>query len=97
MQPPKVTKGFTYFKHIQAIRHAGGRFYVTNCQPWAVPASCTRQDCPIRALSLPPEAQENDHLMECDPPGLLADLILMIHRTQEPTRLKRPDESEETE
>lgn len=94
MQAPKLTKGFIYLKHLQAIRQAGGRFYVTNCHPWAIPADCTRQDCPIRQQALPPQAEENDHLMECDPPGLLADLIIMIYRTQEPTQLKPPENEE---
>jgi hypothetical protein len=65
---------------LREIMAAGG-FYVTDCRPQAIKPGCERWDCPMRSLAIPPEAKEEDYLIECDPPGHLADLLLMIRAT----------------
>lgn len=78
-----VSKAYRYRQHIKEMI-AWGSWYITNCQPQSIPAECNRLDCPMRQLALPPEADEDDYLMECDPPGFLADLLIMVQSTAAP-------------
>lgn len=79
---------------------ANGGYYVTDCQPWAIKADCTRQDCPMRTQALPPEAQPHDLLLQCDPPGELADLLIRLQAaaffpSPKPTQLNDGDNEHE--
>ncbi|GIK42372.1 MAG: hypothetical protein BroJett011_62050 [Chloroflexota bacterium] len=91
-----MTQRMTPYQKRQLLREimlAGG-FYVTDCRPQAIKAGCERWDCPMRALAIPPEADENDRLLECDPPGHLADLLLLLKATTpylHPSRQDRND------
>lgn len=78
----QVPKGYRYRQYLAGMRAAGGRFYVRNCQPQSIPAECSRLDCPMRRLAMPPEAHAGDYLLECDPPGFLADLLIMVRAGQ---------------
>lgn len=78
----QVPKGYRYRQYLAGMRAAGGRFYVRNCQPQSIPAECSRLDCPMRRLAMPPEAQAGDYLLECQPPGDLADLLIMVRAGQ---------------
>lgn len=82
---------------LREIITAGG-FYVTDCRPQAIKDGCERLDCPMRSLAIPPEAQETDYLMECAPPGQLADLLLMLRAVSpqhlHPSRQKPDDEAQ---
>jgi hypothetical protein len=62
----------------QIIAHAG--YYVADCRPQAIKAGCQRLDCPMRSMAIPPEANATDYLLECDPVGDLADLLIRIQR-----------------
>lgn len=71
---------------------ANGGYYVEDCHPWAIKEGCTRVDCPMRTQALPPEAQPHDLLLQCDPPGELADLLIRLQAaaffpTPKPTQL----------
>lgn len=66
----------------QTLGHGG--YYVTDCWPWAIKAGCKRLDCPMRTMTLPPEAKETDFLIKCDPPGELADFIILAQRVALP-------------
>jgi hypothetical protein len=57
---------------------AADGFYVTDCRPQAIKDACDRLDCPMRSLAIPPEAKETDYLLECEPAGHLADLLLLL-------------------
>jgi hypothetical protein len=65
---------------LREIMDAGG-FYVVDCRPQAIKPGCERWDCPMRSLAIPPEANESDFFLDCDPPGHLADLLLLIRAT----------------
>ncbi|NJN95670.1 MAG: hypothetical protein HC875_16945 [Anaerolineales bacterium] len=84
---------YTKRQLLREIMAAGG-FYVTNCRPQAIPLECHRLDCPMRKLAIPPEADENDHRLECDPPGHLADLLLMLRATTPYLHPSRPGADE---
>ena len=74
--------------YIQAQRRiagqamANGGLYIQDCQPWAIKANCTREDCPMRGLAIY-EAQETDYFTDCTPLGVCADVLLTLQATQE--------------
>jgi hypothetical protein len=70
-------------RHLNQIIANGG-YYVTDCRPQAIKAGCQRLDCPMRSLAIPPEAQETDYFLECEPVGDLADLLIRLQRTIAP-------------
>lgn len=74
----KIGRHMRLFNQIAAN---GGGFYVRDCQPWQIKAGCDRFDCPMRSLALPPEARPEDVLIECNPVGDLADLLIKLQRT----------------
>lgn len=63
---------------------ANGGYYVTDCRPQAIKAGCQRFDCPMRSLAIPPEANETDLFLECEPAGDLANLLIKIQSTIAP-------------
>ena len=69
-------------RHFNAIGANGGSFYVRDCQPWAIKEGCQRLDCPMRKLAIAPEAAPGDYLLKCEPVGDLADLLIMLRRTE---------------
>jgi len=78
---PKISKAFLMRKHLGLIQQHGG-FYITDCWPWSIKTDCQRFDCPMRTLSIPLQAKETDYLLQCDPAGDLADLLIVLRRTQ---------------
>lgn len=78
-----VTRGFRFLQYLRQIQGHGGKYYVQNCQPGNIPAACERLDCPMRSLSLPPEAEAGAALLACEPVGSMADILISLRRTQE--------------
>jgi hypothetical protein len=74
----QLSRGFRLIQNVREIRAHDGRFYVTDCQPWAIKPECERLDCPMRTLAVAPEAKEGDALFECDPVGSMADTLISI-------------------
>lgn len=77
-----MSRGYKLLKHLREIQTHDGLFYVTDCQPFAIKADCTRLDCPMRTLALPPENTEGAAQFQCDPTGDLADVLISLRRTQ---------------
>ena len=75
-------RGYKLVKYVRIIMAHGGQFYVTDCHPWAIKEGCPRLDCPMRTLAIAPEATEDSALLECDPPGDLADTLISLRNTQ---------------
>jgi len=91
-----MTERMTPHQKRQLLREimAAGGYYITDCRPQAIKPACERRDCPMRSQAIPPEAQETDHLLECDPPGRLADLLLLIQAAAPHLHPSRPDPNE---
>lgn len=77
------SRGWKLVQYIRDIRRHNGLFHVTDCSPWGIKAGCERQDCPMRTLAIAPEAQDGALLLQCDPPGELADTLIAIRNTQD--------------
>jgi len=77
-----ITKIVRRQRHLRQIIAHSGRFYITDCRPWQIKQDCRRLDCPMRRLTLPPEADSGAYLLACNPAGDLADLLLALRQTQ---------------
>ena len=60
---------------------ANGGLYVEDCAPWAIKEGCVRTDCPLRDLGVY-EAHEDDYFTNCNPTGVIADVLLTIKATR---------------
>jgi len=60
---------------------ANGGVYIEDCQPWAIKENCQRDDCPMRDMATV-EAQEDDYFCNCDPTGIMADILPILILTQ---------------
>ena len=67
------------YRHLAHIR-ANGSYYISDCHPWEIKAGCLRQDCPMRYVAMIPEPQITDYVLQCNPTGDLADLLIMLER-----------------
>lgn len=68
-------------RHLRQIRANGGEHYITDCQPWAIKAGCDRLDCPMRQMAIAPQSTPTAYHLQCDPAGDLADLLIILQRT----------------
>lgn len=69
-------------RHLAQIR-ANGNLYIADCHPWAIKEGCERFDCPMRFQSIAPEAQPSDYIANCHPTGDMADILILLQKSQQ--------------
>lgn len=88
MANKKIAQLGRHKRYLAQIEANGGGIYVQDCWPWNIKSGCNRLDCPMRTLTIAPEAKTDDFFVECTPAGDLADLLIRLQSTSPLEKIK---------